>query len=469
MCEWNGDMTQRRRGFADKKARRFRRSQTLHWTLLLAYVITGCVWFMLRDVRPRLASSSFSLAQHPGMRLDLLFFLTGILLLTLYSWLRQTQIRQQEQLQQRREVNHVQQRYNSLLANNSAAVCLLDLRGCFVDVNASLEKLSGYRSDELVRMPSFLDLVPTEDRELMSREFARVTSSLTLSRQTSQVTVMDKQGRRLRLGIKAVPVYEAGKVTEVFIVARDLTEAMRREEILKKSDKLSLVGELAAGVAHEIRNPLTALKGFVQLLGTDSNNQEKYLSIMKSELDRIEFIIKEFLMLAKPQLDNFTVKDIRLLLEDVTMLLQIQAILCKVQIQTDVGEQPVSVWCVEQNLKQVFINILKNAIESMPDGGIIQVRVDQTAHQMVRISVADEGVGIPEDRISKLGEPFYTTKEKGTGLGMMVSHRIVAAHKGRIEVKSRVNQGTQVSVLLPRYVESETGLLQEEPIKYDNE
>jgi two-component system sporulation sensor kinase A len=238
------------------------------------------------------------------------------------------------------------------------------------------------------------------------------------------------------------------QVEQVVFVVRDITERKMAEELLRKSDKLSIVGQLAAGVAHEIRNPLTAIRGFTQLLQT-GKMKEEYISIMLSELDRIELIVNEFLLLAKPQAVIYQQRDVRTLLWNIVALLEAQAIMNNIQIKTKFQDHVPLINCEENQLKQVFINVLKNAIEAMSTGGTIDIQVLNEAAGEVLIRFVDEGNGIPEERISRLGEPFYTTKEKGTGLGLMISYKIIQEHQGQIQIISQINRGTVVEIRLP--------------------
>ena len=170
---------------------------------------------------------------------------------------------------------------------------------------------------------------------------------------------------------------------------------------------------------------------------------------MLSELDRINDIVSEFMVIAKPQVVNFEMKDLRKTLHGVISLLDTQAILSKVQIHTEIIDDDIPlINCEENQLKQVFINILKNAIEAMTGGGdiIIQMKVDDNK---IIIRFIDEGCGISEERLPMLGEPFYTTKEKGTGLGLMVCHKIIEAHRGTLHIKSQIDAGTTVDLILP--------------------
>jgi two-component system, sporulation sensor kinase C len=227
--------------------------------------------------------------------------------------------------------------------------------------------------------------------------------------------------------------------------ARKLVEPRAEQE----QEKLSMAGILAAGIAHEIRNPLTSLKGFLQL--TAAKPKPEYTAIMLSEVDRINEIVTELLELAKPKETAFEERDLSALLEQTVTLLEAQANLSNVTLAMEPGARelpPIIVTCEENKLKQVFINLIKNAIEASAGGGAIRIAVLVSDEQAV-VEVADTGSGLPEEQLEQLGQPFYTTKEQGNGLGLMVCRRIVQDHGGTIAFRSEAGEGTVVAVRLP--------------------
>jgi two-component system sporulation sensor kinase A len=236
----------------------------------------------------------------------------------------------------------------------------------------------------------------------------------------------------------------------ILSVFKDITNKKEETEgLLLKSEKLALVGQMAAGIAHEIRNPLTSIKGFIQLFKSRYTSETEYFNLVLSELDRINLIISEFLVLAKPTVIVFKEKEIQNLIKDVVTLINTQAIMNNVQIFVEFESDIPIIVCEENQLKQVFINILKNSIEAMPNGGMINIKVKVWGKEKVSISFIDQGSGIQEDRIPTLGEPFYTTKEKGTGLGLMTSYKIIENHDGELKISSKIDEGTTVEVILP--------------------
>ncbi|SFT01894.1 ATP-binding protein [Paenibacillus sp. BC26] len=242
------------------------------------------------------------------------------------------------------------------------------------------------------------------------------------------------------------------KGTVVQSVFRDMRERKKEEEALIQSEKLSVAGQMAAGIAHEIRNPLTSLIGFSKFLKTKIDQYHEYFDIMLVELDRINSIVQEFMALAKPQANQFRKHDLVKIIQSVLTLLETQAILRDVQIVSRADATSAELLCDENQLKQVFVNVLKNAIEAMPSGGVITI--DMKLHQQSEliVEIIDQGIGIPHDQLPKLGGPFFTTKDSGTGLGLMICYRIIEGHHGRMDITSTPRKGTTVSIFLPRNV-----------------
>lgn len=234
-------------------------------------------------------------------------------------------------------------------------------------------------------------------------------------------------------------------------IIRDISERKRNERMFVNAEKLAIAGQLAAGIAHEIRNPLTSLKGFIQLMSTGRVPHSRYFAIMKSELHLIESIISELLMLSKPQLSEMAQIDISQLLDEAVRNLDNQAKLRQVKIVLAAERQPLFVLGVAGQLKQVFLNVLRNAIESMQNGGTVKVELAQNQGETIVVRIQDQGSGIPREQLSKIGQPFYTTKDEGTGLGLMVTYKIIDNHRGQIQAESELGVGTTFTITLPRH------------------
>lgn len=238
-----------------------------------------------------------------------------------------------------------------------------------------------------------------------------------------------------------------------FLILRDHSINRMLEDQVQRNECLSVVGQLAAGITHEIRNPLQSIKGFVQLLQEKNCNQQKiqvYAEVITGEIERINGIITEFLMLSRPAAAVFAPGDLNHLVQDVVLLMQSEAQLHQVRVETVYGKRLPLILLDQAQIKQVLINLFYNALGAMPEGGILKITTWYDFHfQEVKIRISDSGTGMDDATLRQIAEPFFTTKEEGTGLGLPVSYRIVQSHGGRIEVSSAVNQGTTFTIVLP--------------------
>ena len=337
-------------------------------------------------------------------------------------------------------------KYRLIAENMSDLIGVLDLNGVIKYVSPSCQSILGYTSEALEGKNVF-KLIYRDDVDHVKKQF----SNLKHTKSLNQITFRLNKVNETSIFVEAKGTYvmaEDGEKEHIVFVARDITEKKKAEENLRKSDRLSIVGELAAGVAHEIRNPITSIKGFVQLLQLGRNRPE-YYEIMLSEFSRLELIIQEFLTLAKPQADGFILTNLGMILQNVNALLQPQANLNNVQLVLELEPDLPLIRCNENHMKQVFINLVKNAIEAMPQGGNIIIQVKVKNSKQVDVRIIDQGCGMSEERLAKLGEPFYSTKEKGTGLGLMISFKIIKDHQGEILIHSEMDKGTTVEVILP--------------------
>jgi two-component system sporulation sensor kinase A len=252
------------------------------------------------------------------------------------------------------------------------------------------------------------------------------------------------KGHKLYTEVIGIPTTYLGK-NAMQVIIRDITEKKQVEAVMLQSEKLSVAGQLAAGIAHEIRNPLTAIKGFFKLLEREMDQKQEYFHIIESELNRIELILSELLLLAKPHKVRIQKVSLDTLLKDVTTLLETQAIMNNVWFEMNLGAKDPFIQCDDNQVKQVFINLIKNGIEAMSDGGNIFIETEDDGGEVI-IRIKDEGSGIPEEIIARLGEPFFTTKTTGTGLGLMITFNIIKNHQGTVCVKSEVNHGSTFEV-----------------------
>jgi signal transduction histidine kinase len=255
------------------------------------------------------------------------------------------------------------------------------------------------------------------------------------------------------------PVLQNGVTVEVIGTSIDITKEKTREKQVQQMEKLSVVGELAAGIAHEIRNPLTSLKGFAKIIKESVSDQTllPYLDIMLDEMDRINEIVNEFMFIAKPSEHvNFQQTNFNKLLQECIHFMAPQANLKSIEIELN-SDSEVFLNCDRKQMKQVLINLLQNSIEATEDNGhFIEVRLEEMGTDSVSVTIIDKGCGIKNSRFNRLFEPFYSTKEKGTGLGLITCKRIIDLHQGRIDIKSKLGEGTTIRICLPRLLDGKS-------------
>lgn len=338
-----------------------------------------------------------------------------------------------------------QQQYKSLFDYNPDPVLMMDIDGVITNINPRFESVTCWRFDDIIGVPIMDVLANSNEKEKLHQSLAEVIENKT-GITHGDIRILTKHKETVLLSFTLVPMLINDQITGVIGYAQDVTLIRETEEVLRKTEKLSVVGELAASVAHEVRNPLTSLIGFVQLLKSNELEYQHYYSIMLSELDRINLIVSELLVLAKPQDMKFSEHNIVILMNDVVSLLKPEANLNGTSISIKGNESIPIIRCEANQLKQVFINIIKNSIEASATSVSIEFSM---AHDQVTVNVKDNGQGIEKARIKHLGEPFYSSKEKGTGLGLTVSSRIIETHRGNITFESTLGKGTEVHLRLP--------------------
>jgi two-component system sensor histidine kinase HydH len=222
------------------------------------------------------------------------------------------------------------------------------------------------------------------------------------------------------------------------------------EEQLRRADRLSALGELSAGMAHEIRNPLGSIRGTAEILqdGIESSDPRyEFTRILIKEVDRLNRVVQNFLDFARPAEKERSAVDVGGLLREVLTLTRLHAQKNGVKIELEVGETP-PVQANPEQIKQAFLNLILNALQAMPDGGTLTLAAE-TEEDRLRLRFSDTGQGIPQENLERVFNPFFTTRSNGTGLGLAITHRIIQGHGGRMEVESRVGEGTTFTVILP--------------------
>ncbi|MGA5689028.1 PAS domain S-box protein [Cytobacillus pseudoceanisediminis] len=332
--------------------------------------------------------------------------------------------------------------------DQSSIIAFTDEKGTITNVNEKFCEISQYSREELIGQNHSILNSGLHSKEFFKNLWKTIGHGEVWK---GEIRNKAKDGSYYRVHTTIVPFLNANRKPYQYLSIRnDITERKKTEEVLHQQDKLAAVGQLAAGVAHEIRNPLTTMKGYTEYLQLDETHEERqeYLSIILDEIDRVNYIVEDFMVLAKPKAAELEDRDIIPIIKNVVSFLEFEARKKDVKIGFEYEQDIIQIECDENRLKQVFLNFIKNGIEAMPDGGDITVRAGIINNQ-VEIAIQDTGVGIPQEKLKKIGEPFFTTKINGNGLGLMVSFKIIESHNGKVFIESELNKGTTFNIVLP--------------------
>jgi len=343
-----------------------------------------------------------------------------------------------------------------VVANMANGLISIDSKGKIVSFNLLALELLGIERTEI----QGIDL-----RTLIDFEISDIQSTL-----TECVPVLDyeiyhprKAGEMVPLALSATPIRDGkGGCDGAVIVLRDLREIKLLQEKVKRSEKLAAIGELAAGVAHEIRNPLSSIRGFAQFLRhslKDKPQEKEYAETMVTEVDRINRVVTDLLTFARPMTVELSPTDITELIEHSVRLVEADALSRDVNIQmkiSDLTKLPMDA----NQITQALLNLLLNALQASPPKGNIEIGAELDAsNSRLHLWVKDDGPGIRNNLIEKIFEPFYTTHEKGTGLGLAIVHKIAENHNGEIRVNSPpkgMTRGCCFSIVIPIIVNRKT-------------
>lgn len=348
--------------------------------------------------------------------------------------------------------------YENLLASVEDGVVVLDPAYVILTFNQGAEGIIGV--SEGFALGNNLSSVI---REKEVSDLARKAYDTGKSFSDNDLSIRRRDGSIVPASFTASPLLdEEGKALGTVIVLRDMSRIKALEDDLRRSDRLGIMGTLATGLAHEIKNPLGGIKGAAQLLQEELENDKRlteYTGIIIREAERVNRLIEELLDFANPKRVSLRPMNIHKTLDDTTFLMSevVKAKGAKVYKEFDPSLPLIK--GDRERLSQVFLNIIKNAVEALAKGGWVMVSTRiVTDYLMVEgeerrgaivVEVSDNGKGMDQETLDRLFTPFFSTKEKGTGLGLAISHRIIKEHKGHIKVKSKAGEGTTVSVTLP--------------------
>lgn len=267
-------------------------------------------------------------------------------------------------------------------------------------------------------------------------------------------------GRISQQVVDATPIYDKHqRIIAAILILRDVGHEREAAHRMQHLETLAAVGQLAAGAVHEIRNPLTAIKGFAKLVYTramqlDQATLANYCTVIDKEIDHLNEILTEFLALARPCSANFATVDLVKITQDVIAFLFGDALLGGISVVPNLPDQPVYVYGCSDKLKEVLVNLFRNAFQAMAPGGTLTITLDQTDHHVL-LSVKDTGIGMTSAVMANIFKPFFTTKESGTGLGLSICQYKIHEHNGTIEVTSTPGVGSIFTITLPRQLLNE--------------
>ncbi|WP_270181691.1 PAS domain-containing sensor histidine kinase [Alkalihalobacillus sp. CinArs1] len=332
------------------------------------------------------------------------------------------------------EIKESEERFRRLFEGAMDGMAIIHHGGLIKDVNRAFVEMANFEKDDVV-----------------GSHYDDIRGDCDITWDYHAANGRNGEGKRWNPVTESVHTYSFTVSYNIYpnhhlVIVRDVTKIKRSEEIAKRTETSNVLSELAAGVAHEIRNPLSSIKAFLQLLkGNDSVNQD-LLNVVGTEMKEVEEFVNEFLLLSKRELVSYEEVNMVDLLDSIISSLSNKAMEHHVEIITRTNTSIYCV-CIKSHIRQALYNIIENGIESMVNGGTLLVTLSMD--QDIMIEVADEGTGIPHQIIHKLGEPYYNTAEKGTGLGLMVSYKVIEEHGGSITVTSKDNIGTRFVIGLP--------------------
>ncbi|WP_328515422.1 ATP-binding protein [Halobacillus yeomjeoni] len=313
-------------------------------------------------------------------------------------------------------------------------------------VSPSFQTLFGLSRRDFFENPSaILDVIEGAHRE-------KVEKALSMMREEKyqvEYKIKDFHGKEKWVRTRGFPVKNQG-IPYVIGIHEDMTEYKEMVQLKEKSQQLSTISQMSAGIAHEIKNPLTAIKGFLQIGAANPELRDNYQEIILDEVNRIETIVQDFMMLSKPK-SSIQLEEVELhqVISYVKRLLEPEAEEKEIKLTVESTYSDEKIMTEPKRLNQILINLVQNAIDAVGEAGEVSIDV-KTSSEYITISVSDNGPGLTSQEIAKIGEPFFTTKEKGTGLGVMVSKKIVSDLNGTIEYESEKGEGTTVTVKLAK-------------------
>ncbi len=345
--------------------------------------------------------------------------------------------------------------HRSIIESVDTGILTINLRGQIKSFNRAAEEITGYSFAE-VEDKNIVDLFP-EYGDLLENIH---TGGYPYSQQSRvEMYVESHEKKPLTLGCSVSFLNDGtGKRIGDILVFQDLTAIKKMELILEKNRRLAFIGEMAAGLAHEMRNPLASISGSIQVLHKSlplNEPDERLMQIILRGKDQLESFMRDFLLLSRPTPGMSEMIKITDIIEDILESIRyLPDWRDDIQVIKSLQDHLPFIRANKTEIRQLIWNVLMNAIQSMPNGGRVTIETEKdtpdiSAGQFLEIKISDNGQGIMENDLGKIFEPFYTTREKGTGLGLAIVNRIVEGHAGKIKVDSKSGEGTTFTIWLP--------------------
>jgi two-component system sensor histidine kinase PilS (NtrC family) len=379
------------------------------------------------------------------------FFTVGILSGHLAQSLAATRRRLQEKSQGLAELQAL---YHQIIQSMGSGLMTTDLSGRIITMNRVAEQILGVSVQKALGC-FWWEAFPADSVKVRWEKGGRSLPD------RFEETVHPATGPARQVGFSLSPLCdEQGNETGQVWIFQDITRIREMEREIQRKQWLAGIGEMASGIAHEIRNPLASLSGSMQVLRQElrlDTEQKRLMEIALKETDRLNGIVTAFLMYARPMPLNRKSCDLHLLLNETLQLLKTNEVIRHgVEVVADWESRPLPILADPDRIKQVFWNLYLNACEAMPRGGRLRLctrLIPNGNRQTVEVSVEDEGEGIPPEHLDKIFQPFFTTKDRGSGLGLALVHRVVEQHEGSVRVESAKGKGTRMVVRLPFHEE----------------
>lgn len=349
------------------------------------------------------------------------------------------------------ELRKSKESLENILENSSDAIITVDQGDLIRSWNRGAERMFGWPASEIIGQ-SINVLIPEELRD--AGELRRIRAEVEREGYLEgyETVRISRDGRRLAMNISSTAIRDkSGKIVGRSAILRDMTKLKRLQADLVRSQSLAAVGELAATVAHEIKNPLAGISGAIQVISDaipEGDHRREIVTEILAQVRRLDETVRDLLVFARPWTPEPQATDLVELVGRVTRILKQQERMASVALRF---ESPVSLILSADPrlLQEVFFNVLQNAVDAMPRGGQITVAIRESPGSAL-VRVSDTGTGIAPEHLPRLFSPFFTTKTRGTGLGLAISKRMVEAHGGRVDIDSELGKGTDVTITLPR-------------------